>query len=90
MIFLVFLFACLPFYFSRVISGPSVWDRLHALNLITVKVLLFIVLYASHLNASYLLDIAIVFALLGFISIVFTALFFLNRIKSTKEGGEGQ
>jgi len=73
----------------RVITGPSIWDRLHSLNLISVKVLLFVVLFASHLEASYLLDIAIVFALLGFISIVFSALFFLERLKG-KKGGESK
>ena len=91
MIFLFFLLACLPFYFTRVITGPTVWDRLHSLNLISVKVLLFIVFYASHLDASYLLDIAIVFLLLGFISIVFTALFYLHRQRSAgAKGGERQ
>ena len=88
MFFMIFLLACLPFYFLRVITGPSTWDRLHSLNLISVKVLLFVVLFASHLDASYLLDIAIVFALLGFISIIFTALFFLERLKKTKGGDD--
>lgn len=88
MFFLLIILACLPFYFIRVVTGPTIWDRLHSLNLISVKILLFIILFASHLEASYLLDIAIVYALLGFISTLFTAIFFLERIRKLKGGDD--
>jgi len=80
------LIACLPFYFYRIANGPLIWDRLHALNLISTKILLIIVLLASYMDLAYLLDLAIVCVLLGFISVVFTALFLLER----KKGGKDQ
>jgi multicomponent Na+:H+ antiporter subunit F len=63
----------------RVILGPTVWDRLLGLNLIAAKVLIAIVLLASLLGESYLLDIALVYAVLGFIGTVLIARFFDRR-----------
>lgn len=63
----------------RVILGPTVWDRLLGLNLIAAKVLTAIVLLASLLGESYLLDIALVYAVLGFIGTVLIARFFERR-----------
>jgi multicomponent Na+:H+ antiporter subunit F len=80
------LVACLPFYFYRVARGPLIWDRLHGLDLIATKVLLITVLIASFTDTSYILDLAIVCALLGFISVTFTSHFLLDR----KKGGGDQ
>lgn len=63
----------------RVILGPTIWDRLLGLNLISSKVLTAIVLLASLLGESYLLDIALVYAVLGFIGTVLIARFFERR-----------
>ena len=74
----------LVLYMIRVVKGPSIWDRLLGLSLISTKVLIIVILFASHRDTAYLLDIAIVCALLGFIGIVFTALFMLDRLKGEK------
>ena len=79
------MLAFLTIFIVRAIKGPSIWDRLLGLSLISTKVILIIVFFASYNQIAYLLDLAIVYALLGFISIIFTALFLLQRIK---EGGE--
>lgn len=55
----------------RIILGPTVWDRLLGLNLFSSKVIMLIVLFALMTERSYLLDVAIVYVLLGFISIIF-------------------
>ena len=73
----------LVLYIVRVVIGPSLWDRLLGLSLVSTKVLLIITLFASYTNTAFLLDIAIVCALLGFIGTFFTAIFLLER---TKEG----
>ena len=57
----------------RVVIGPTVWDRLMCFNLITSKICIFVVLYAELTQRSYLLDFAITFVLLGFISVIFIA-----------------
>lgn len=57
----------------RIILGPTVWDRLLALNMISAKILIAIVLIAALTERSFLLDIALVYALLGYISTVLFA-----------------
>lgn len=69
----------IAFYFLfvliRIIAGPTIWDRLLSLNLISAKIITAIVILAVLLNKSYLLDIALVYAVLGFIGTVFIARF---------------
>ncbi len=65
----------------RIILGPTIWDRLLGLNLFTSKVIMLIVLFALMREKSYLLDIALVYTLLGFISIVVIAKFIQEKGK---------
>ncbi len=58
----------------RVIIGPTIWDRLLGLNLITSKIIMFLVVLAFVLDKTYILDFAIIYALLGFIGIMFIAI----------------
>ena len=84
---LLAMFGYLTVYIARVIKGPSIWDRLLGLNLISTKILVMIILFASLNNTSFLLDIAIVYALLGFIGLVFIARFLLDRIRREESNG---
>ncbi len=59
----------------RVILGPSIWDRLLGLNTISAKIIIAIVLLSLILDKAYLLDVALVYAVLGFIGTVFIARF---------------
>lgn len=54
----------------RIILGPSIWDRLVGLNLLTAKVNILIILVAYFLELDYILDIAISYTLLSFIGIM--------------------
>ncbi len=63
----------------RVLLGPTIWDRLLGLNLISSKIMMIIVLYALILNKSYLLDIALVYGFFGYIGIVMLARFVEKR-----------
>ncbi len=58
----------------RVIIGPTIWDRLLGLNLITSKIIMFLVVLAFVLDKTYILDFAIIYALLGFIGVMFIAI----------------
>lgn len=58
----------------RVIIGPTIWDRLLGLNLITSKIIMFLVVLAYVVDKTYILDFAIIYALLGFIGIMFIAI----------------
>ena len=79
------MLAFLFLYITRIIRGPSIWDRLLGLNLISTKIIIMIVIFASFQETAYLLDLAIVYTLLGFISTIFTARFLLGRIKGGEE-----
>ncbi|MEL7659294.1 monovalent cation/H+ antiporter complex subunit F [Acetobacterium wieringae] len=59
----------------RVILGPTIWDRLLGLNTISAKIIMSIVLLALITDQSYLMDAALVYALLGFIGTVLIARF---------------
>ena len=76
--------AFLIVYLIRVIIGPTLWDRLMGFSLISSKIVLLIVVYASISGTSYFLDFAIVYALLGFICITFITIFLRSRTKEDK------
>lgn len=59
--------------------GPTIWDRLLGMNMISSKLILCIILFAVLSDLPYLIDIAIVYALIGFIGTVFIALFIRQR-----------
>jgi len=69
------LLALLALYIIRTVMGPAVWDRLLGLNLISTKIIIIIIVVASYRNLAFLMDFAIIYALSGFISIIFLALF---------------
>lgn len=52
---------------ARAVIGPSMLDRLIAINVIATKVTTLIVLVAFVLNQEMFIDVAMVYALLGFI-----------------------
>ncbi|MFW5684162.1 MAG: monovalent cation/H+ antiporter complex subunit F [Spirochaetota bacterium] len=59
----------------RILFGPTVWDRLLGMSLISSKIIVAIVIVAVILERSFLMDIAIIYSLLGFISSVLIARF---------------
>ncbi len=65
----------------RIIIGPTIWDRLLGYNLVMSKILMLIVLFSVIFEKSYLLDIAITYSLIGFISTLFIAKFVKDRGK---------
>ena len=58
----------------RLLIGPTVWDRLLGLNLITSKIIMFLVILAYVLDKTYIIDFAMIYALLGFIGVMFIAI----------------
>lgn len=67
------------FTIARIIVGPSVWDRILGFNLFSAKFIMIIVLYAIVNNQPTYIDIALVYVLLGFISIVFITRFIQRK-----------
>ena len=79
-ILLVFMFL----FLIRTVQGPTIWDRLLGMSLISVKVIILVVAFASLNDLTYLLDYAIIYALFGFISVIFIAFFILDRTRRRK------
>ena len=75
------LLGLLVMYILRAVLGPSIWDRLLAMNLISTKIIVIIVVLASvfYSGLAYLLDFAIIYALSGFMGTIFIALFLSDR-----------
>lgn len=55
--------------FIRLIIGPTIWDRILMVNLISVKVVLFVAIYAIYLGSTLMLDIAISYGVIGYLTI---------------------
>lgn len=78
-VFMGLLFFLSLFSIARIIIGPSVWDRILGFNLFTAKFIMIILLYAVVNDQNYFIDLALVYVLLGFISIVFITRFIQRK-----------
>ena len=63
----------------RVVIGPTIWDRLLGLGLTSSKVTLAVILASFIYDASYILDLALLFSILGFLITVLLARFVERR-----------
>jgi len=63
------------------IRGPSIWDRLLGMQLVSTKIITIIIVYASVSNTAFMLDVAIIYTMFGFIGTIFVTLF-IRGVKS--------
>ena len=63
----------------RMVAGPTIFDRLLCFNVLSVKVVMAMTVYALMTNQSYMLDIAICYMLLSFVSTVLIAQYVRTR-----------
>lgn len=59
-------FLCL----ARIVGGPTHFDRLIGLNLMVLNITVIIATLAVHFNRYVYLDVALVYAILGFVSVI--------------------
>ena len=81
----VLLFPCL----LRAIIGPRVADRIVAVNMITTLVTIMIAVLALMLSEGYLVDVALIYAMLGFLSVVLLTKVYMG-VYLSKKRGEGK
>ncbi|HLV82767.1 MULTISPECIES: cation:proton antiporter [Devosia] len=86
LIALIMLFIAMLIAVVRVIIGPSLADRVLALDLLTVLAMGFVGAIAIRTGLTLYLDIAISLALLGFMATVAFARYMLSRL----DGEEAQ
>lgn len=56
--------------FCRALLGPSVFDRILAVNMFGTKAVLLVALYAFYSGRHDLLDIALLYSLLNFVGVI--------------------
>ncbi|MGO1368686.1 MAG: monovalent cation/H+ antiporter complex subunit F [Senegalia sp. (in: firmicutes)] len=62
----------------KMVKGPTLWDRLMCLNLISANVTLLITVYAIYEKNPMLLDIAISYGIIGFLTITLISRFLIR------------
>lgn len=71
------IFAAADIY--KMIIGPTIFDRLLYFNILSAKVVMAMVVYALETSQGYMIDIAITYTLLSFVSTVLIARFVRTR-----------
>ena len=56
--------------FVRAVKGPSIGDRIVAINMIGTQIIIMIGVVALMMNESYLTDVAMLYALISFLAVV--------------------
>ncbi len=62
----------------RLIMGPTIWDRLLMVNLVSAKVVMFVTIYAVLTDSILILDVAIGYGIVGFLTITLLAKFIMT------------
>lgn len=62
----------------RLIRGKSVWEKLLALNLFAVLTIMLIITYAVDYQLVLVMDVAIAYSIIGFLSIILITKFVSN------------
>lgn len=76
----VLLFACLV----RAVLGPSVADRLVAVNMMGTIVIVMIASLAIMLGEGYLVDISIIYAMMSFLAVIVLAKIYIGVYEEKK------
>ena len=84
MLMAILLSAIITFY--RVIKGPTVFDRIAAMDSIGVMFLVILVLLAYFFERSIFIDVALIYGILLFVDVIIMAKYF-GKPKSKEENG---
>jgi multicomponent Na+:H+ antiporter subunit F len=75
---IAFLVGAIAFSAYLLIRGPSLWERLLAVNLFMAKSVIFMLVYSVMSGQTYLLDLIIAYALISFVGIILICRFLLR------------
>ena len=73
---------------ARAIIGPSVYDRVLAMNMFGTKTVLLLAVVAFMLGRPDFLDLALIYALINFIGVLAVLEFFQDRSSRRKDENE--
>ncbi len=80
-IIMIILFIYSTLILAKLFFNNSIWEKVLIFNLFSAKFVLILLLYSVVSGLSYLIDIAFVYSLLGFVSIVLITRFIRKRGK---------
>jgi multicomponent Na+:H+ antiporter subunit F len=81
------IFATMALALVRALQGPTVYDRIVAVNVFGTKTVLIVALITAISGNEDLIDVALVYALINFIAVV--AVLKLVRMRDLGAAGEG-
>ena len=81
----VLMLACL----ARAIIGPRVADRIVGINMIGTIAIMMIAILAVMLDEGYLVDIAIIYAMLSFLAVVVLVKIFIGIYQAGRQRDDG-
>jgi len=81
------IFATMALALVRALKGPSVYDRIVAVNVFGTKTVLIVALVTAISGNDDLIDVALVYALINFIAVV--AVLKLSGMRDLAASGEG-
>lgn len=62
----------------RFIIGPTIWDRILMVNLLSITIMMLVVVYAMITGSVFMLDMALVLGLTGFLTITLLSNFIMS------------
>ena len=93
-IILIFLAVLLILCLIRAIKGPTIADRVVAVNMMGTMVMVIIAMLAVYMKESYLLDICLIYAMISFLAVVvltkvYSGVYLEKIAREKKEREEG-
>ena len=82
---LLILGICLFICLYRSVKGPSTADRIIAVNMIGTITILLIILLSLLMAEGYLMDIALIYAMLSFLAVVLLCRIYIGIHRAKKE-----
>ena len=89
-VMLIFLALLIVACLIRAIIGPTIADRLVAVNMMGTMVMVIISILAVRMNEGYLVDICLIYAMISFLAVVvltkvYTGVYLERRMKAEKD-----
>lgn len=92
---LILLAVMVCFCLVRTFKGPRITDRIIAINMIGTMTIITICVLAVYMKESYLIDVALVYAMISFLSVivlckVYTGVYLERKKKEAEEEERGK
>lgn len=87
---LIFLALMVVLCLIRAVKGPSIADRIVAVNMMGTMVMVMIAILAFLLKEGYLVDICLIYAMISFLAVIVLTKVYMGVHKEKKNSREGQ